>query len=234
MKIRSLQDRLIVEGGIKSLSTNKKRDHKDPKHLSPAVKAGEGVREKAPTDKEKAEGPSSLENEQREQTPLEKVQAELEAKAKDAAERQDQLLRLGAEFENYKKRVQKDNSDLIKFGNESLLKAVLPILDNLERAIHHGKKMNETGPLLQGVEIILRQFLTFLESFGVKPVAALGEPFDPEKHEAVSQAESDQEPDRVISEMEKGYLFHGRLLRPAKVLVSKARPEKKAETKESQ
>ena len=233
MKIRSLQDRLIVEGGIKSLSTNKKRDHKDPKHLSPAVKAGEGVREKAPTDKEKAEGPSSLENEQREQTPLEKVQAELEAKAKDAAERQDQLLRLGAEFENYKKRVQKDNSDLIKFGNESLLKAVLPILDNLERAIDHGKKMNETGPLLQGVEIILRQFLTFLESFGVKPVAALGEPFDPEKHEAVSQAESDQEPDRVISEMEKGYLFHGRLLRPAKVLVSKARPEKKAETKES-
>jgi molecular chaperone GrpE len=215
------------------LSTNKKRDHKDPKHLSPAVKAGEGVREKAPTDKEKAEGPSSLENEQREQTPLEKVQAELEAKAKDAAERQDQLLRLRAEFENYKKRVQKEKSDLIKFGNESLLKAVLPILDNLERAIDHGKKMNEAGPLLQGVEIILRQFLTFLESFGVKPVAALGEPFDPEKHEAVSQAESDQEPDRVISEMEKGYLFHGRLLRPAKVLVSKARPEKKAETKES-
>ena len=233
MKIRSLQDRLIVEGGIKSLITNKKRDHKDPKHLSPAVKAGEGVREKAPTDKEKAEGPSSLENEQREQTPLEKVQAELEAKAKDAAERQDQLLRLGAEFENYKKRVQKEKSDLIKFGNEGLLKAVLPILDNLERAIDHGKKMNETGPLLQGVEIILRQFLTFLESFGVKPVAALGEPFDPEKHEAVSQAESDQEPDRVISEMVKGYLFHGRLLRPAKVLVSKARPEKKAETKES-
>jgi len=211
---------------------NNKR--KDPKHPSPALQAGEGVREKAPTNKEKAEGPSSLEKEQREQSPLEKVHAELEAKAKDAAERQDQLLRLGAEFENYKKRVQKEKSDLIKFGNESLLKAVLPILDNLERAIDHGKKMNETGPLLQGVEIILRQFLTFLESFGVKPVAALGEPFDPEKHEAVSQTESDQEPDRVISEMEKGYLFHGRLLRPAKVLVSKARPEKKAETKESQ
>ena len=106
-------------------------------------------------------------------------------------------------------------------------------VEKLFGAIDHGKKMNETGPLLQGVEIILRQFLTFLESFGVKPVAALGEPFDPEKHEAVSQAESDQEPDRVISEMEKGYLFHGRLLRPAKVLVSKVRPEKKAETKES-
>jgi molecular chaperone GrpE len=89
--------------------------------------------------------------------------------------------------------------------------------------------MNENGPLLQGVEIILRQFLTILERFGVKPMAAMGESFDPQKHETVSQAESDQEPDRVISELEQGYLFHERLLRPAKVLVSSALPEKKTE-----
>jgi len=212
------------------LSNNKKKDHKDHKHPSPAVKVGEGVLEKASSHKEKVEGLSSTEKEMTEQPPLEKVPAELEAKAKDAAERYDQLLRLGAEFENYKKRVQKETSDLIKFGNESLLKAILPILDNLERAIDHGKKMNENGPLLQGVEIILRQFLTILERFGVKPVAAMGESFDPEKHEAVSLAESDQEPNRVISELEKGYLFYERLLRPAKVLVSKAPPEKETET----
>jgi molecular chaperone GrpE len=212
------------------LSNNKKKDHKGHKRPSPAVKVGEGVREKAPSDKEKAEGPSSTEKEKREQTPLEKVHAELEPKAKDAAEGHDQLLRLGAEFENYKKRMQKEKSDMMKFGNESLLKAVLPILDNLERTIDHGKKMNENGPLLQGVEIIVQQFLSILEKFGVKPVAAMGESFDPEKHEAVAQAESDQEPDRVISELEKGYRFHERLLRPAKVLVSKALPEKKTET----
>jgi len=212
------------------LSNDKEKGHKDHKHPPPAVKVGEGFREKAPSDKEKAGGPSSTEKEKREQTPLEKAHAELEAKAKDAAERHDQLLRLAAEFENYKKRVQKEKSDLIKFGNDSLLKAVLPILDNLERAIDHGKKMNKNGPLLEGVEIILRQFLTILERFGIKPVAAMGESFDPEKHEAVSQAESDQEPDRVISELEKGYLIHERLLRPAKVLVSKALPEKKTET----
>jgi molecular chaperone GrpE len=204
--------------------------NRDPKQPSPAVKAGEGIREKAPLNKEKAEGPSLTEKGKREQSPRENVHAELERRAKDAAERQDQLLRLGAEFENYKKRVQRETSDLIKFGNESLLKAILPILDNLERAIDHGNKMNGNGPLLQGVEIILRQFLTILERFGVKSVAAMGETFDPEKHEAVSQAESDQEPDRVISELEKGYLFHERLLRPAKVLVSKALPEEKAET----
>jgi len=204
--------------------------NKDPKGPTPPVKVGEVVWEKASRDKEKAGGAASPEKEGREQTFLKKADAKPEAEAKDAAELHDQLLRLGAEFENYKKRVQKETSDLIKFGNESLLKAVLPILDNLERAIDHGKKMNENGPLLQGVEIILRQFLTILERFGVKPVAARGESFDPEKHEAVSLAESDQEPNRVISELEKGYLLHERLLRPAKVLVSKARPEKKIET----
>jgi len=203
--------------------------HKDHKNTFPAVKAEEVVHEKAPRDKEKEEGPASKEKEKREQTPL-KVHAELEGKGKDAIEEHDKLLRLGAEFENYKKRAQKEKSDLMKFGNESLLKALLPILDNLERAIDHGEKMNETGPLLQGVQITLRQLLNILERFGVKPVTALGEAFDPEKHEAVSQAESDQEPNRVISELEKGYLFHERLLRPAKVLVSKALPEKKTET----
>lgn len=212
------------------MSNDKKKGHKDHNHPLPAVKAGEAVREKDPSDKEKAEGPSSTDKEKRETTILEKVHAEVEAKANDAAEGHDKWLRLGAEFENYKKRVQKEKSDLIKFGNENLLKAVLPILDNLERAIDHGKKMNENGPLLSGVEIILRQFLTILERFGVKPVAAMGESFDPEKHEAVFQAEIDEEPDRVISELEKGYLFHERLLRPAKVVVSKALPEKKTET----
>ena len=213
------------------MSNNKKKDHKRHKPPSPPVKVGEVVREKAPSDKEKAEGLSSTEKEKRAQTPLEKVHAELEAKAKDAAVRHDQWLRLGSEFENYKKRMQKEKSDLMKFGNESLLKALLPILDNLERTIDHGKNMNGNGPLLRDVEITLRQLLNILERFSVKPVAALGEAFDPEKHEAVSLAESDQEPNRVISELEKGYLFHERLLRPAKVVVSKAQPEKKTETK---
>ena len=213
------------------MSNNKKKDHKDHKHRSPAVKVGDGVREKASRDKEKAEGPSSTEKEKREQTSLEKVHAELVAKAKDAAERHNQLLRLGAEFENYKKRMQKEKSDVMQFGSESLLKAVLPILDNLERTIDHGKKMNENGPLLQGVEITLRQLLNILERFGVQPVAAMGEEFDPEKHEAVSLVESNQEPNGVISELEKGYLFQERLLRPAKVFVSNAPAEKKTGTK---
>ena len=127
--------------------------------------------------------------------------------------------------------MQKEKSDLMKFGNASLLKALLPILDNLERTIDHGKTMNGNGSLLQDVEITLRQLLNILERFGVKPVAAMGEAFDPEKHEALSLAESGQEPNRVIAELEKGYLFHERLLRPAKVFVSKGPAETKTETK---
>ena len=159
------------------MSTAKKIEHKGHKHPSPGVKVGESGLEK--TLGYKAEEPSSTKREMRERSFQEKVRAEMDTKAKEAAERYAQLLRLGAEYENYKKRVQKENSDLIKFGNESLLKAVLPILDNLERALNHGKKTNETWPLLQGVEIILRQFLIILEAFGVKSVASMGELFDP-------------------------------------------------------
>jgi molecular chaperone GrpE len=159
--------------------------------------------------------------EKKEPTPLEKLQDQLAEKSREAGENFDKWLRLRADFENFKKRVQKEKADLMKFGNESLLKDMLPILDNLERAVDHGKEARQNTPLLEGVEITLKQFLNTLERFGVKPVPAVGEVFDPEKHEAVSQVESDQEPHRVISEIQKGYLFHDRLLRPAKVIVSK-------------
>jgi molecular chaperone GrpE len=156
--------------------------------------------------------------------PADKTEARLAEKTREASEYFDKWIRLQAEFENYKKRIQKEKSDQMRFGNEALLRAVLPVLDNLERAIEHGKNAREAGPLLAGVEITLRQLLNALEQFGVKPILAAGEVFDPEKHEAVSQMESDFESDRVISEVQKGYLFHERLLRPAKVIVSRAKP----------
>src|SRR4030042_1102419 len=116
-----------------------------------------------------------------------------------------------------------EKSDLIKFGNESLLKAMLPTLDNLARAVDHGRSAKENSSLLEGVEITQKQFFSILEKLGVKPIKALGAIFDPEKHEAISKQERDQEPSRVIAEVEKGYFFHDRLLRPAKVIVSKAK-----------
>ncbi len=164
-------------------------------------------------------------------TPMEKLQTQLEEKTRESAEYFDKWIRLQAEFENYKKRIQREKSDQMKFGNETLLRAILPIIDNLERAIDHGKKTKEAGPLIAGVEITLKQFLNILEKFGVKPVLAIGEVFDPEKHEAISQIQSDLESNRVVSEGQKGYFFHERLLRPAKVIVSKAKSEIEEEKK---
>ncbi|MFH1757350.1 MAG: nucleotide exchange factor GrpE [Pseudomonadota bacterium] len=161
------------------------------------------------------------------QTSEEKIQAQLEEKTKEATENFDKWLRLRAEFENYKKRVQREKADSIKFGSESLLKAMLPALDNLARAIDHGRNAPESDSLLEGVAITHQQFLNILEKFGVKAIQAAGEIFNPEQHEAIAQEESEQEPNRVIAEVERGYLFHDRLLRPAKVIVSKAKTDQK-------
>jgi molecular chaperone GrpE len=123
----------------------------------------------------------------------------------------------------------KEKADHLKFGNEDLLKALLPILDNVNRAIDHGKNERENSPLLAGVEMIHKEFLDTLERFGVKPIRAAGEVFDPEKHEAISQEESDLETNRVVSAVQNGYFYHDRLLRPAKVIVSKGRPQAEKE-----
>lgn len=170
--------------------------------------------------------------ERKEGSSPEKLEAQLEEKNREASENFDKWLRLRAEFENFKKRMQKEKGDLVKFGNENLLKALLPVLDNLSRAIEHGKNAEENSPLLEGVEMTCKEFLNILDRFGVKPVPAVGEVFDPEKHEALSQEESDQESNRVIAVVQNGYFYHDRLLRPAKVIVSKGRPEALKETKE--
>jgi len=182
------------------------------------VKGKEAGEERPGAENERSKEPAEK---RKEPTSLETLQDQLAEKTREATETFDKWLRLRAEFENYKKRMQKEKADLMRFGNESLLKSILPILDNLERAINHGKDLREKTSLLEGVELTLKQFLDTLERFGVKPVLAMGEVFDPEKHEAISYQESDQEPHRVISEVLKGYLFHERLLRPAKVIVSR-------------
>jgi len=197
---------------------NKDNEMKTPGEFRIEAKGEKAGNEKSHPENQKRQEPAE---EKKESTPLEKLQQQLDEKTREAAENYDQWLRLRAEFENFKKRMQKEKADLMKFSNESLLKSILPILDNLERAIDHGKEAKENASLLEGVEMTLKQFLNTLERFGVKPLSARGEVFDPEKHEAVSQQESDQEPSRVISEVEKGYIFHDRLLRPARVIVSK-------------
>ncbi len=157
----------------------------------------------------------------------------LKTAEEEAADSYQRLLRATAEFENYKKRNEREMNDLRKFANESLLKEILPTVDNLERALAIDCKENEDAfkGIHEGVEMTLKGLLDNLRTFGVVPMEALEKPFDPHFHQAVSQQESDQYPkNTVLQELQKGYMLRDRLLRPAMVLVSK-KPDTKVDVK---
>lgn len=135
---------------------------------------------------------------------------------------QDKMLYLQAEFENFKKQKNKEKQDTLKFGNEVLIKDLLPVVDNLERALEHAAKTEDFKSIHEGVKIVHSEFLKVLERAGVQPVEALGKKFDPNFHEAFFQEENDDvEPETIISEHQKGYILNGRLIRPSMVSISK-------------
>jgi len=139
---------------------------------------------------------------------------------------QDKYMRLAAEFENYKRRAQRDQSDSIRYANESLLKNLLPTLDNLERAIKCGTDAGASGALIEGVELTHKQFLETVAKLGVRQVTSTGADFDPNIHQAVAQVESETAaPNTVVEEFQKGYFLHDRILRPAMVTVAKEKSD---------
>lgn len=142
--------------------------------------------------------------------------AELEAQLK---EKDSKYLYLYAEFENFKKRAIKERSDSIKFGWEPVARELLEVADNLDRALAH-TPANTDKNLLDGLKMVLNQFRSTLEKQGVQQIQALNKPFDPNLEEAVGQDCSDQPEGNVVQEVTKGYTLHGRLLRPARVVVS--------------
>ena len=150
--------------------------------------------------------------------------SELKAKAARADENWDKYVRLTADFDNFKKRAARDRADAIKYANEALLEKLLTVADNFEAALTAANNSTSTNvdSLKTGVNMILTQFKNFLADNGVEEIDALGKPFDPNLHEAVSQQESDEAPEgQVIQQMRKGYKFRDRLLRPAMVVVAK-------------
>ena len=153
---------------------------------------------------------------------LAKLRENLQAKEKEANENYDRYVRQVAESENFRKRANRERDEAIRFANEALVKDLLPVIDNLERAVAHAKDGGNGKPLVEGVEMVLRGFFDTLAKHGVVPIAAVGQRFDPEKHEAMAQIESGTyQPDTVVEEYHKGYLLRDRLLRPALVSVAK-------------
>ncbi len=179
------------------------------------------------------EDPSSEKFDSDTDASVDAIESELEAARKEARENYDRFLRMSADFENFKKRTAREMESIKKFANEKLITELLPIADNLERAIESANIVEEDesepvkkengASIVEGVNMVYKELLKVFEKFGVTAIGSLGETFDPVIHEAVMQEPSGDVPENtVIREFHKGYMLNDRLLRPAMVVVSKA------------
>jgi molecular chaperone GrpE len=156
------------------------------------------------------------------------LRSQVEEKTKEVKANYELFLRERAENENFKRRMQREKSEALRFANESLVRDLLPTLDNLERAVSHAQSSGGGQALIDGVALVIRSFLEILEKHGVTRVSAKGQLFDPAKHEAMAQVESAEVvPNTVVEEHAPAYVLHDRLLRPALVTVSRAPTEEK-------
>ena len=177
----------------------------EPEVLEPEVLDPE---EDAPTEEEKK------------LSPMEEIQEQLKKKDAELAEQKNDFLREKADLENFRKRLVKDKADAVQFANERLLKELVQIDDNMNRAMNTPNTTLET--LREGVEMIQKQFNTFLKNQKVEPIEAMGKTFDPSLHEVMTQMESEEhDEDTVLQEYSKGFTLNGRILRSAKVVTSK-------------
>jgi molecular chaperone GrpE len=152
----------------------------------------------------------------------EELVVQIEKLEKENHELSDRLLRTMAEFDNYRKRVAREKEDLLKYGAEKMALDILPVADNFERALEQAKTAKNAASVVEGVEMIFKQFLATLEKFNIKPFDSIGQAFDPEKHEAMAQQENGEYAENtVMAEFQKGYFLNGKLLRPARVVVSR-------------
>ena len=158
------------------------------------------------------------------------VELELASALEEVASLKDRMLRLAADSENFKKRMERERVAGLKYAGEQIFREMLPVVDNLERAIglsatDAAAPDTSSAALLEGVQLTLKSLLTTLEKFEVKPIESVGQPFDPNRQEALTMEASETVPaGHVITEFEKGYYYKDRLLRPARVVVSSGKP----------
>ncbi len=178
----------------------------------------------AKTQEQEPENPSPDEAQKEEVSAEETLAGQLAASQAEAQKNWDLYLRERADLENFRRRAQREKEELSRFANENIIKEIVPVVDNLERAVAHAREdSSDAEGLLQGVEMTLSMFSKALDKFGVTPFNSVGEIFDPSRHEAMGQVESsDHPPNTVVHEMQKGYLLSSRLLRPALVMLAKA------------
>jgi molecular chaperone GrpE len=168
--------------------------------------------------------PSSQAPQVEEAAPVEPVDP-LEAAKAEVTKLRDQLLRTAADFDNFRKRSRRELADMEKRAREDLIKELLPVFDNLERATAHAETATDVKALADGIGLVMRQFIDTLSKIGIERIKAQGEPFDPAFHEAVQQFETTEHPPGIVMhEVQAGYKLGDKLVRPAVVVVAKAPP----------
>lgn len=187
----------------------------DKKEIEIEGKKGETDREECDIESKEDE-----DIEERLKKDIDALKKKLEEKEVELEEKKDNILRIHAESENYKKRMQREMSNTIQFANEVLIKDLLPIIDNIERAAKADD--NNWGAIKEGIQLTLQQIYTFLERLGVEKIAAIEKPFDPIRHEAIAKVcKQDKGDNIIIEEYITGYTLKNKVIRPSKVMVNK-------------
>jgi len=183
-----------------------------------------------PEKKAKEKGPEKVVKKAEEMTKQELLK-KLTDTQEEAEKNYDLYMRTYAEMENIKKRGIREREELAKYANESIIKEILPVIDNLDKAISHAQNDENSSALVEGLELTRDGLMKALEKAGLKEVEALGKPFDPNFHESVSQQIDDTvAPGHVMMELQKGYLLNGRLMRPSMVVISQGKATKEDKT----
>jgi molecular chaperone GrpE len=146
---------------------------------------------------------------------------ELEQLRKQADENYQRYLRTQADFDNFRRRARQEKEDLAKYASQKLVESLVPIIDNFDRALQSSKETQDFDGLVKGIDMVFRQFEGVLQTEGVKQIESVGQPFNPEFHQAIMQVETDEyEEGIVVEELQKGYMLNDRVIRPAMVKVS--------------
>lgn len=165
---------------------------------------------------------------------IEKLQSQLEDSTSQMNTYKDQLLRLAAEFENFRKRTEAEKAEFVKYSHEKIIKDLLPVLDDFERALTNGKKNTDFDSFYKGVEMIYQKLQKVFEEKGVKPIDSLGKEFDVMYHDVLMQMQKPGVPPHtVVEEVERGYTLHGKVIKHAKVIVAADQPAESATDEDS-
>ena len=212
----------MQKGACRIVSSSKKHIHFHDQSSSKHKQHSDAVEDKDPGSRETAGDAAECAPQAAATQDQDDLAQQLAAREKENGELIDRLQRTLAEFDNYRKRVSREKDDLLKYGAEKMALDMLPVADNFERALEQAKSATDPTAVVEGIEMIHKQFLATLEKYKVRPFDSLGEPFNPEKHEAMAQQEHpDYDANTIMAELQKGYFLDDRLLRPASVVVSR-------------